>query len=133
MPDQFTGRRRLLPWQGQNSGRHLLGPHDLGAALRRAAIGDVRLQNRLLQRLGADATVVLMARSSTSEKKGQVLAKSIETCVFVLGSNSWLRTENTRGSRKKMIVTLARKLLIALWRFAKDGVVPQGVVLRSAN
>jgi transposase len=26
------------------------------------------------------------------------------------------RTENARGTRKLMIVTLARKLLIALWR-----------------
>src|SRR5262249_5846629 len=42
------------------------------------------------------------------------------------------RTENTRGSRKKMIVALTRKLLIALWHFVRDGVVPQGVVLRPA-
>lgn len=31
--------------------------------------------------------------------------------------------------RKKMIVALARKLLIDLWRMATSGVVPQGVVL----
>jgi transposase len=43
------------------------------------------------------------------------------------------RTENARGSRKKMIVALARKLLIALWRFVCDGVVPEGVVLRPAH
>jgi len=43
------------------------------------------------------------------------------------------RTENARGSRKTMIVALARKLLIALWRFARDGVVPEGVVLRPAH
>jgi transposase len=42
------------------------------------------------------------------------------------------RTENGRGSRKKMIVALARKLLIALWHFVKDGVVPDGAVLRPA-
>ena len=42
------------------------------------------------------------------------------------------RTENNRGSRKKMIVALARKLLIALWHFVRDGVVPEGVVLRPA-
>jgi transposase len=44
-----------------------------------------------------------------------------------------VRTENARGSRKKMIVALARKLLIALWRFVHDGVVPQGVVVRPAQ
>src|SRR5262245_7312421 len=42
------------------------------------------------------------------------------------------RTENARGSRKKLIVALARKLLIALWRFVHDGVVPEGVILRPA-
>ncbi|PWT85712.1 MAG: hypothetical protein C5B58_02605 [Acidobacteria bacterium] len=43
------------------------------------------------------------------------------------------RTENTRGSHKKMIVALARRLLVALWRFVHDGVVPEGVILRSAH
>ena len=28
-----------------------------------------------------------------------------------------------------MIVALARKLLIALWHFVRDGVVPEGVIL----
>jgi transposase len=43
------------------------------------------------------------------------------------------RTENARGSRKTMIVALARKLLIALWHFVRDGVVPEGVALRPAQ
>jgi transposase len=42
------------------------------------------------------------------------------------------RTENARGTRKTMIVALARKLLIALWRFVREGVVPEGIVLRPA-
>jgi transposase len=40
------------------------------------------------------------------------------------------RTENARGTRKTMIVALARKLLIALWHFVTAGVTPEGVVLR---
>ena len=41
------------------------------------------------------------------------------------------RTTDARGAtRKTLIVALARKLLIALWRFAATGEVPQGVVLR---
>lgn len=44
-----------------------------------------------------------------------------------------MRTENARGSRKKMIVALARKLLIALWRLVRDGVVPEGFNLRPAH
>ena len=40
------------------------------------------------------------------------------------------RTENAQGTRKTMIVALARKLLIALWRLVHEGIVPDGVVLR---
>ena len=43
------------------------------------------------------------------------------------------RTENAGGSRKTMVVALARKLLIALWRLVRDGIVPDGVVLRPAQ
>ena len=43
------------------------------------------------------------------------------------------RTENAPRLRKKMIVALARKLLIALWHFVRDGAVPQGIVLRPAH
>jgi transposase len=43
------------------------------------------------------------------------------------------RTDGVRGARKtKMIVALARKLLIALWRMVATGEVPHGVVLRQA-
>lgn len=41
------------------------------------------------------------------------------------------RTEGAKGARKTtMIVALARKLLIALWRMVTAGEVPQGVMLR---
>jgi transposase len=44
------------------------------------------------------------------------------------------RTADTRmATRKTMILALARKLLIALWRLAATGEVPQGVVLRPAG
>ena len=42
------------------------------------------------------------------------------------------RTENAKSSRKTMIVALARKLLIALWRFVTTGELPEGVALRAA-
>jgi transposase len=35
--------------------------------------------------------------------------------------------------RKTVVVALARKLLIALWRFVTVGDVPQGVILRLAS
>ena len=34
--------------------------------------------------------------------------------------------------RKIMIVALARKLLIALWRYVKDGVIPDGAKMKAA-
>ena len=44
------------------------------------------------------------------------------------------RTADARGStRKTMIVALARKLLIALWRFVAPGEAPEGVILRPAS
>jgi transposase len=42
------------------------------------------------------------------------------------------RTANAQGSRKPMIVALARKLIIALWRYVNTGLVPEGFQLRSA-
>src|SRR5450631_2854919 len=45
----------------------------------------------------------------------------------------WYRTRTEGGrNRKTMIVALARKLLIALWRLVTTGEVPAGVVLRAA-
>ena len=35
--------------------------------------------------------------------------------------------------RDNELVALARKLLIALWHFIRDGVVPEGVILRPAH
>src|SRR3984893_1586340 len=42
------------------------------------------------------------------------------------------RTENARGTRKTMIVALARKLLIGLWRFTRTGELPEGVGLQAS-
>lgn len=44
----------------------------------------------------------------------------------------WYRACTVAGKKRKtMIVALARKLLIAFWRFARTGVVPAGVVLHA--
>ena len=44
------------------------------------------------------------------------------------------RTADSRlGTRKTMIVALARKLLIALWRFVTTGETLEGVILRSGR
>ena len=43
------------------------------------------------------------------------------------------RTKTAPNTRKTMIVALARKLLIVLWRFAMRGVIPDGVALHPAT
>jgi len=43
------------------------------------------------------------------------------------------RTANGKATRKPMIVALARKLLIALWRMVTVGEMPEGVVLRAST
>jgi transposase len=46
----------------------------------------------------------------------------------------WFQTRVAEGkSRKTMIVALARKLLVALWRFVMAGEIPQGVILHPAQ
>lgn len=48
----------------------------------------------------------------------------------------WFRdriSSTGRRVRKVMVVALARKLLIALWRFATQGVVPEGAVMKPAS
>jgi transposase len=42
------------------------------------------------------------------------------------------RTANVQRSRKPMIVALARKLIIALWRYVNTGLIPEGFQLSSA-
>jgi transposase len=47
----------------------------------------------------------------------------------------WFRERTTGakgGVRKVMIVALARKLLVALWRYLNHGVVPEGAILAAA-
>ena len=48
----------------------------------------------------------------------------------------WYRArtaDSRKGTRKTMIVALARKLIIALWRFVTAGEPLEGVVLRPAS
>ena len=49
--------------------------------------------------------------------------------------SAWFRRRTEQaGSRTKkiMIVALARKLLVALWRYVKDGVIPEGAKMKAA-
>ena len=51
------------------------------------------------------------------------------------GLAQWFRAraaDGRSGTRKTMIVALARKLLIALWRMTTMGEIPERVILRAA-
>jgi transposase len=51
------------------------------------------------------------------------------------GLSAWfrMRTEQAGSRTKKiMIVALARKLLVALWRYVKEGVIPEGAEMKAA-
>jgi len=90
-------------------------PHESGSKSREKGLarsGNARVRRGMIQ----------LAWRFLDYQKDSALAKWFEA-----------RTENARKSRKKMIVALARKLLIALWHFVRDGVVPEGVVLRPAH
>ena len=77
-----------------------------------------------------------MARSGNARVRRGMIQLAWRFLMFQKDSSlaQWFRarTESARGTRKTMIVALARKLLIALWRLVREGVVPDGVVLRPA-
>src|SRR5918993_1011306 len=53
------------------------------------------------------------------------------TSALSLWFRSRVKRDDGRG-KKKAIVALARKLLVALWKFANDGVVIEGAVMKAA-
>ena len=78
-----------------------------------------------------------LARSGNARVRGGLIQLAWRFLMFQKDSAlvRWYRsrTEGPKGARKTtMIVALARKLLIALWRMVTTGVVPEGVVLRPA-
>jgi transposase len=77
-----------------------------------------------------------LARSGNARVRRGMIQLAWRFLMFQKDSSlaQWFRarTESARGTRKTMIVALARKLLIALWRLVREGVVPDGVVLRPA-
>ena len=78
-----------------------------------------------------------LARSGNARVRRGMIQLAWRFLIFQKNSAlaQWFRarTENARGTRKTMIVALARKLLVALWRFVREGIVPDGVVLRPAQ
>src|SRR6201987_2565786 len=74
-----------------------------------------------------------LAKAGNARVRGGMIQLAWRFLLFQKNSAlaQWYRTEGGRN-RKTMIVALARKLLIALWRLVTTGEVPAGVVLRAA-
>ena len=77
-----------------------------------------------------------LARSGNARVRRAMVQLAWRFLLFQKNSSlaQWYRqrTGNAPKTRKTMIVALARKLLIALWRLVREGVVPEGVVMRPA-
>jgi len=78
-----------------------------------------------------------LARSGNARVRRAMLQLAWRFLLFQKQSAlvKWFQARTADGrptTRKTMILALARKLLIALWRLATTGEVPQGVVLRPA-
>ena len=107
---ELRDRKALARYAG------LTGSPDESGARRRekglARVGNARVRRGMLQlawrflRFQADSHLARWYRARTADARG--------------------------GTRKAMIVALARKLLIALWRLVTTGEAPEGVALRPA-
>jgi hypothetical protein len=77
-------------------------------------------------------TVVLEAVKVWPGKGG--VRRKVGATANLDSSCAWfyVRTKSAPQTRKTMIVALARKLLIALWRLVREGLIPEGIVLRPA-
>jgi transposase len=79
-----------------------------------------------------------LARAGNLRVRQGMIELAWRMLVFQKGSAlvKWYgaRTEDARaGTRKTMIVALARKLLVALWRLVRLGEVPEGFALRPTS
>ena len=87
-------------------------------------------------RSGATSREKGMARSGNARVRRDMVQLAWRFLLFQKDSAlaQWYgqRTEKAPKARKTMIVALARKLLIALWRLVREGVIPEGVVMRPA-
>jgi hypothetical protein len=86
----------------------------VAALERQLAKGDKALVGNTGYRRRLADTVVLYDRAGARAPVGDAQPRT----------RARARTENARGTRKTLIVALARKLLIALWRLVRDGATP---------
>jgi transposase len=135
--------------QRQLEQQHETGPHAMVRRLARIVGVGVEtadmLVHELLSRPMRDRRAVARYAGLTgspdesgARRREQGLARAgnarVRRALIQLAWRFRARTADSRsGTRKTMIVALARKLIIALWRFVTTGEPLEGVVLRPAS
>ena len=104
----FKNRRQLGSWAGLTSAPWSSGSMDHDQGITKA--GPARVRRHLIQ---------MAWRWIRYQPESKLTRWFME------------RTRDGHGrSRKRMIVALARKLLVALWRLATQGVIPEGAIIK---
>ena len=75
-----------------------------------------------------------LAKAGNARVRRGMIQLAWRFLVFQKDMAQWYRTRTESAGKKRttMVVALARKLLIALWRLVTTGEIPAGVVLRAA-
>jgi transposase len=107
---QFRNRRALAGYVGLSG-----TPFSSGGSEREQGVG--KDGNRRMR-----AAMVELARMWLRWQSDSALSEWFRARVGATGGRI----------RKIMIVALARKLLVALWRYVKDGAIPDGAKLKAA-
>ncbi len=100
--------------------------------------------NRLLRRPRGDAVAQRFDRARTGRVANRQCAAAhddgaarlaVAAASAAIGAVAVVcaRVANARPRRKTMIVALARKLLVALWKYVAQGVVPEGVIVKPGS
>lgn len=106
----FCNRREVASWAGLAPMPWARGPVDRDQGISKA--GNSRVRKGMIQ---------LAWRWLRWQPEGGIAVWFQECCA---ARDGW--------SRKRGIVAVARKLLVALWRYAATGLVPSGAVLSPA-
>ena len=104
-----------------------------GVALAPNTLAELRRDLARLRFVRDQIKTIEVARLQRLKNKAPKEGSHAMVCLLVRVIGIGVETADARGgTRKTMIVALARKLLIALWRLVTSGEIPNGVILRPA-
>jgi hypothetical protein len=116
----------LSPGGGEKMSKHSVPAGEVSGLLRRFA----ELRRKAAARTGRDFPIIVVQEAGLVELAWLWLQNQ-PTSALILWFHERVRRLGGR-MRKTIIVALARKLLIALWRYTTAGVVIEGAVMKAA-